>query len=486
MRPPFERTIICRSTDSRRARNSASVMTGRRRPASRPSRRRCFLASSRVEPLTFCGSVISSGSRGVRTLTTVLAGSLAPSRPVSPARRRERRRTPAGLLRRRPRGSGGSGRMSGAWKSRVVGGRPGAAAAAGTSGSPCFSGSAGGSRPEASARAPLGRLLGRGLGGLRCGRRTSAAGSADVLQLAGPGRRKPRRMPSEPSSPRVACRRAPCASVLPSPCSLLSVLSMFSLSTIAGALLDRRGSPLTGCSPSGGGACGAPRNPVRMPPGSWRGLHPALCSSPAFTAGIFTDALGALKPSVGAPGLGRDDCCIDYRMRAGVRQVASQDDTQAACHNPKVSASPAEAAYRRPTALAVFLIIAGLIGFCRGVRPDAGQVPPARGPERAALLQLQRARGMREEPELLAGLAARLPQPAARAGRMDGHDRRRRRPARHPGAFRPLVLDRVQRRRAARPGAGDLPDHRVDHRAERAVPLVHGHLGSSPSPPSGR
>ena len=42
-----------RSTDSRRARNSDSVMTGgRRRPVSRPSRRRCFLASSLVEPLT--------------------------------------------------------------------------------------------------------------------------------------------------------------------------------------------------------------------------------------------------------------------------------------------------------------------------------------------------------------------------------------------------------------------------------------------------
>ena len=44
---------MTRSTASRRARNSDSVRTGgRRRPCSRPSRRRCFLASSRVEPLT--------------------------------------------------------------------------------------------------------------------------------------------------------------------------------------------------------------------------------------------------------------------------------------------------------------------------------------------------------------------------------------------------------------------------------------------------
>ena len=42
---------MTRSTASRRARNSDSVMTGgRRRPESRPSLRRCRLASSRVEP----------------------------------------------------------------------------------------------------------------------------------------------------------------------------------------------------------------------------------------------------------------------------------------------------------------------------------------------------------------------------------------------------------------------------------------------------
>ena len=47
------RTTMTRSTASRRARNSASVMIeGRRRLVSRPSRRRCRLASIRVEPLT--------------------------------------------------------------------------------------------------------------------------------------------------------------------------------------------------------------------------------------------------------------------------------------------------------------------------------------------------------------------------------------------------------------------------------------------------
>src|SRR5699024_2101565 len=49
---PLSRTSMVRSTDSRRARNSASVMMGRRRPASRPSFRRCRLASRRVEPLS--------------------------------------------------------------------------------------------------------------------------------------------------------------------------------------------------------------------------------------------------------------------------------------------------------------------------------------------------------------------------------------------------------------------------------------------------
>src|SRR5690625_5378498 len=80
-----------RLTDSRRARNSASVITLRRRPASRPSRRRCFLASSRVEPLTALTS-----SRASRTRTTVFGGSSAEvdsSLPLPlPERRRRRRR----------------------------------------------------------------------------------------------------------------------------------------------------------------------------------------------------------------------------------------------------------------------------------------------------------------------------------------------------------------------------------------------------------
>ena len=92
MRPYLLRTTMTRSTLSRRARNSASVTTGRRRPASRPSRRRCFFASRRVEPLTRCGSVMSFGSgcwRGWRTRTTVF-GASSPSRGASPERRRVR------------------------------------------------------------------------------------------------------------------------------------------------------------------------------------------------------------------------------------------------------------------------------------------------------------------------------------------------------------------------------------------------------------
>src|SRR5690606_5231272 len=53
---------------------------------------RCFLASRRVEPLTFCGSVMGSGClRGWRTLT-VVPGASSPSRGASPERRRLRRR----------------------------------------------------------------------------------------------------------------------------------------------------------------------------------------------------------------------------------------------------------------------------------------------------------------------------------------------------------------------------------------------------------
>src|SRR5271166_6763000 len=84
-----------RSTDSRRARNSDSVMIGgRRRPVSRPSRRRCFLASSRVEPLTDRTSSLPFGSR---TCTTVSGGSSGvsesgPATPSAEPRRRLRRR----------------------------------------------------------------------------------------------------------------------------------------------------------------------------------------------------------------------------------------------------------------------------------------------------------------------------------------------------------------------------------------------------------
>ena len=90
---------MTRSTLSRRARNSASVMTVRRRPASRPSRRRCFLASRRVEPST----PVTSSRRLSRTLTTVFGGSsgeLPSSEPPEPRRRRRRRRR---LPRTRPR-----------------------------------------------------------------------------------------------------------------------------------------------------------------------------------------------------------------------------------------------------------------------------------------------------------------------------------------------------------------------------------------------
>ena len=84
---------MTRSTLSRRARNSASVMTCLRRPCSRPSRRRCFLASSRVEPRT---PVISSlRGRRSRTRTTVFGGSSGPgaaSLPPPDRRRRRRRR----------------------------------------------------------------------------------------------------------------------------------------------------------------------------------------------------------------------------------------------------------------------------------------------------------------------------------------------------------------------------------------------------------
>ena len=83
---------MTRSTASRRARNSASLTIGaRRRPASRPSRRRCFLASSRVDPDD--GGDLVLGVATLRTRVTVFCGSSpVPPSPSSPERRRRRRR----------------------------------------------------------------------------------------------------------------------------------------------------------------------------------------------------------------------------------------------------------------------------------------------------------------------------------------------------------------------------------------------------------
>src|SRR5699024_5445845 len=73
----MERTTIFRSTDSRRARNSASVMIDRRRFAFRPSLRRCRLASRRVEPFS--------------AVTSSPEPPLSPREPRPPRRRRRRR-----------------------------------------------------------------------------------------------------------------------------------------------------------------------------------------------------------------------------------------------------------------------------------------------------------------------------------------------------------------------------------------------------------
>src|SRR5690625_2374700 len=76
----MDRTTIFRSTDSRRARNSASVMIDRRRFAFRPSLRRCRLASKRVEPFS--------------AVTSSPEPPLSPREPRPPRRRRRRRELP--------------------------------------------------------------------------------------------------------------------------------------------------------------------------------------------------------------------------------------------------------------------------------------------------------------------------------------------------------------------------------------------------------
>ena len=117
---------MTRSTASRRARNSDSVMIGgRRRPDSRPSRRRCRLASSRVEPLTARTSLADTGSS---------AGARASGRgrrcsaghPTTAGQRRRPSQVGARRLRRLRRwrpSSAPSSSLVGVWLSR----RPGAA-----------------------------------------------------------------------------------------------------------------------------------------------------------------------------------------------------------------------------------------------------------------------------------------------------------------------------------------------------------------------
>ena len=81
---------MTRSTDSRRARNSASLTIGaRRRPASRPSRRRCFLASSRVEPddrgdLVLGGARLADPGDGVLRVVPAVVALLAGATPAAP------------------------------------------------------------------------------------------------------------------------------------------------------------------------------------------------------------------------------------------------------------------------------------------------------------------------------------------------------------------------------------------------------------------
>ncbi len=83
---------MTRSTDSRRARNSASFRIAPGGLASRPSRRRCFLASSRVDPQCSQNLDYAFGSR---TLTTVFGGSsgefvIGENRASAPKRHRRR------------------------------------------------------------------------------------------------------------------------------------------------------------------------------------------------------------------------------------------------------------------------------------------------------------------------------------------------------------------------------------------------------------
>ncbi len=299
-RSPRSRTTIERSTDSRRARNSASDRIGtRRRPASRPSRRRWRLASSRVEPRTLCTPSPSSSrcSRGGRTFVTVTVPGGSVSSPTSavssplPRRRRLRRRR------------------------RVVPASSSAEAASSDSSSSAvsspFSASVPGAPDSVSSSAPASPVS------------SVVSSSAPSVPRPRPRPRRPRRRrlrPASVSSPSSA--PAGSASVAPSDATSAGFSSTRSARPAAGG---REGAWNKGVGGANSGASGAPGSAACSP------VPSTVLSRPVLSCGVASSV-----PTSGSAGSGSSEAAtcsatffstLDWALRTSTPSEASAAST---------------------------------------------------------------------------------------------------------------------------------------------------------------
>ena len=447
---------MTRSTLSRRARNSASVMTGRRRPASRPSRRRCFLASRRVEPLTRCGSVMSSGSRGLAHLARrCSAGSSPPARPSSPVRRRVRRRTLDGSSASIPVPPWPLG-ASCARRARAARRHEHRAAR-------------GRSATSSVSVAGIGEATGSALGGVGVvdlcvgGLASSDASTASARPRRRPAasrraarrRRRPRlprsrrcsarrRMPATGTSPVTAARSWPAAAstaprrapkrpprrfgvLLPESGSLV----LFSLSsTISGALLR----PVCGWprhplrySLERSRAVRGPANPSLLRPAGCLCRHVSRCVSPLTADAVHPQSLLGV-----VPGAARTTA-FDYRTLSQGRRGSGMPQYEHAA-TPPLGPDPS----RSPSSSSS----PGRSGSSRRSSSALEKVLVLADPEHVPSCNVSVLVGCSVNLDSWQGSRLRLPQPVHRPdGLARRHHRRRRAPRRRP--VRPLVLDRA-------------------------------------------
>ena len=246
--------------------------------------------------------------------------------------------------------------MSGAWNSSVVGGRPGTRRRLRPARRP-FPGAAARSRIRAASAVGLAaRLRARCCCGSAAARGSAAAASG--VRAAAAARRRLRARP-EPSPWGAAAsggcppdglpsrRRGSCASCLPSSVPLSCVLSVFSFSTIAGALLDRLAVPRSPGTLRGRRRCAPAPQSFSDAAGSWLGRILLY----VFRRPPRPTVPGDSRPQAFfwcLPAAAAGTTSTDYRMPGTARGCLAGSAAHAPCHNPNCVRRPT--AERRPTA----------------------------------------------------------------------------------------------------------------------------------------